>query len=616
MFKKLPKLRVVCPVVMLAAAVAVGCDPEPPRIEPVRFETLPAKQLPDFLKGTILERMDHANPDPVRVSNWGLVVNLPGTGDGTAPAFVRKYIVEEASKHGFGSAMSDGYQHVTPDKILDDPSRRAAIVRVDGFMHAGIRKGETFDVVVSALQDSGVTSLAGGDLYTTDLKIGGADGTNPRGVVDVQAKSAGTLFVNPALALNPGSSTSNQNISRTSRRVAVILDGGLCVRDQVLVLRLRAPQRSVMRQIQARINEHFDNGRVADPKNEAIMYLTVPASYRGDWERFIGVTMHLYLDGRPELLTGRARRLAEEALKRDAPLQDISFAWEAMGDVALPAITPLMSATYSQDVQFAAARAAACIGDPGASSALVRIASTPGHKWQTDAVRTLGMLPPTPGTARMLRKLLDSDSALVRIEAYKMLAANKSNYIVPTVMPRPGVDEKFVLDMVPVTSAPLVYATRSGVPRIAVFGTSVRIVTPLTFTALDDRLTITSVPGSDALTVFYRPLGPGRTIKILSRPDLAELIGWLGGYALDADQQIDLSYGEIVAIVQALAEKKCLVSGADSQLAAAFVLQPTAGAQGEYDDAPPFVPRGRPQSDVIPGLPTTRQLPQAAVDNK
>ena len=50
----------------------------------------------------------------------------------------------------------------------------------------------------------------------------------------------------------------------------------------------------------------------------------------------------------------------------------------------------------------------------------------------------------------------------------------------------------------------MVYATSTGVPRIAVIGRQVSLRTPVTFTAMDMRLSITSSDGTKLLTMFYR----------------------------------------------------------------------------------------------------------------
>lgn len=609
---------------VLVAGGAGGCGEKPKPPPPPRYETLPPKNLPAFLKGTVLERMDHLNSEALQVSNYGLVVNLPGTGDGTAPTKVREYIIKEMVKRGFGSVASkQGLEYLTPEKVLDNPRKNVAIVRVDGFMPPGVRQGQTFDCVVTALPDSGVTSLAGGSLYRSDLKFGGADAVDPAQVIEVQGKAEGAIFLNPVLSLNPKSATTDKNTSRTSRRQGVILDGGIADRDQPLILRMRAPQRSVVRQIEARIKQHFQDPSVASAKDEAILWLFVPPSYRYDWERFVGVCMHLYLDGTPEVLVTRAKRLAEEAMKPDAPLQNISYAWEAMGAVALPAITPLMDPSKPEDVQFSAARAAAFIGDPAAQQALQRIALTSTHRFQVDAVRTLGAIRPTPAVAALLRRLLDADSAVVRVEAYKALSTVRSTAITSIYLPKQGVDERFVLDVVPSSKPTVIYATRSGVPKLAIIGQPARISTPITFTALDDRLSISSRVdasadtsgggGRDTLTIFYRQEGNPRPVRVTTEPDLALLVHWLGGASPDPATRIDLSYGEIVAIVQALADQKRLVSVGPRSLggtpvAVNFVLQELSAVADQLSDAPPIPARVRPQSDQPPGLPTTRYV--------
>lgn len=589
----------------LCVSALSGCtSPQPaPKTLPPRYETLPPKELPPFLRGTILEQMDHINPDPIRVSAFALVVDLPGTGDGTAPTAVREYIMKELARRGFGSVSRPELQRLTPERVVDDPARRTAIVLVDGFMPPGIRKGESFDVVVSALPDSGVTSLAGGRLYRTELKWGGGDPRLPAGPVHTEAIAEGTIFINPSLMLNPRTGGGDEAAAKLSRRQGVIMDGGIATVDQPLILRMRAPQRALIRQIEFRIDQQFLDPNVASAKDEAILHLMVPERFRGDWEHFLGVVMNLYIDGTPELLVARARQLAEEALKPDAPLQNISYAWEGMGAVALPAVLPLMSPEHPQEVQFAAARAAAFIGDPTAQTALVRIAMTEGHRFQTDAVRTLGNLRPTPSVASALRQLLESPSALVRIEAYRVLARNRDRVIASVILPEVGRDERFVLDMVPSSRPPLVYATRSGIPRIALIGPAMQLQTPITFTALDDRFMITSRPGEAGVVLFHRRDGNARPVQVSSSTRLDELIGWLGGGSRDPAFRFDLTYGEVVAIVQALADQGRLVAAgrgdADAgAVAVNFLLQDAPDVEDLIADAPRIVPRDRSAGDL------------------
>src|SRR5262249_50665723 len=151
--------------------------------------------------------------------------------------------------------------------------------------------------------------------------------------------------------------------------------------------------------------------------------------YKGDWEHFVGVCTHLYMDGSPGVAPFKAKMLAEEAVKPDALLQDISYCWEALGPDALPFIRPLYT-NSSGDVSFAAARAGVYIGDSAAEDALLEIARTDGHTFQLNAVKILGSLNGSTRMDRMLAELLSAQNALVRIEAYRALTEHGSPAII------------------------------------------------------------------------------------------------------------------------------------------------------------------------------------------
>ena len=185
--------------------VNVGCSSKPkppPKAAVQRYEVLPPKKVPDWLRDSVLEQADLLGTESQVVNNFGLVVNLQGTGDARKiPNNVREYMLNELTKRGFGSANQQGFERVTPERVLND--NRAAVVRVDALIPPGARKGQRIDVQVSALENNDTTSLAGGMLYLTDLAPNGANQVNPGGLVDVIARARGSVFVNPAYALDP-----------------------------------------------------------------------------------------------------------------------------------------------------------------------------------------------------------------------------------------------------------------------------------------------------------------------------------------------------------------------------------------------------------------------------
>src|SRR5213076_864587 len=111
-----------------------------------------------------------------------------------------------------------------------------------------------------------------------------------------------------------------------------------------------------------------------------------------------------------------------------------------------------------QDVQFAAARAAAFIGDQYGQDMLVQIAHTPGHAFQVNAVQALGELPDSPLINASLATLLDAGESLVRIEAYKVLASHNDPHIFSKpIHSKLNPENEFVLDLIASGGPPLSY---------------------------------------------------------------------------------------------------------------------------------------------------------------
>ena len=403
---------------LVCAGAAVGCASRKPIARTSAHPNLGPKKVPAYLKGSVYELVELDNQRPLNASSFALVGQLHGTGDTKAPPAVRQWMIKEMVRHGFGSSAM-GYANMTPGRVLASPD--FAIVRVDAAIPPGAQ--------VSAIAND-TSSLAHGMLFETELRVDGANPQAPSARLQVEARCGGQITVNPAYALQAPATSASPGANsavRTSLRRGTVMDNGVIYQDRPLWLNVRQPQYSVARAIERRINDRFQQqadvprkdgqpgNLVAAAFDEGIVQVYVPRSFKGDWEHFAGVAAHLYLNSSSGFAATKAKELAEEAVKPDARLLDISFCWEGLGSPAMPAISRLM-AHNDPAVSFAAARAAAFIGDPSfaAQETLIRIAETRGHPFQLTAIQTLGKLPPSTALSQLLRRLLDAPEATVR----------------------------------------------------------------------------------------------------------------------------------------------------------------------------------------------------------
>jgi hypothetical protein len=129
------------------------------------------------------------------------------------------------------------------------------------------------------------------------------------------------------------------------------------------------------------------------------------------------------------------------------------------------------------------------------------------------------------------------------------------------------------LDVVPSTGEYLVYVTRSGQPRIALFGDGMRVRQPIFFTTPNDLVTINSTK-ADADLQVYRRVGARKRLSeaILAPPDLRSVVLALGGPAVKDEsgefQGLELTYSQVVGVLHRLCE-----GDVAKKVPAVFVLQ-------------------------------------------
>ncbi len=198
----------------------------------------------------------------------GLVVGLPGTGDGAASMATRKAMMSLFAKLG----------HATPvDQIV---AGSAAIVSVTAKLKTFSQNGDRLDVQIATLGDA--ASLVGGTLLMTPLKAAGGE---------VYAVAAGKVSTSsdssPKAVLTAGSISGGASVEKEFRPEIE--------RYGQVILSLRDPDFTTAMNIADVINTHLSGffAKAADPVR---IELTVPETYQGRVVEFVAEIEQLHAD--------------------------------------------------------------------------------------------------------------------------------------------------------------------------------------------------------------------------------------------------------------------------------------------------------------------------------
>ncbi|MCC6660564.1 MAG: flagellar basal body P-ring protein FlgI [Phycisphaerales bacterium] len=559
------------------AIVLTGCGGGPPkRARDVRPAVV--RDLPAVLRGTIGSETTLVRIQPQLISGYGLVVGLRGTGGGALPERVEVSMERELGLRGVGAGneMFRGtpFEGMTPRQLLRHPD--VAVVVVYAAMPPGAPNGAKFDVYVKAVNGGGLTSLEGGTLWTTELRLG-----PPSAYGTVQARqigiARGPIFVNPFAEPSQG-----ETFGRTTGRV---LDGGMIVNSSNFELRLDNTSHSRARAIQEAILNHFpegpgDSGPAARGRSASVIEVVAPRAYLDRAQEFTQLLAHTQID--PTAPEEYARKYAEALKTQPGLATPLSWCLQAIGRPALPFLRELYDEP-EMGPRLAALRAGAGLGDPRAALPLKSLAQTGPAALRPEAIEMLGRLDAGPTVDVALRDLLAEPSLEVRVAAYEALADRAERLRMAqwyremearpaaarVADPAPnlghmgrialsgdtlqGVERRvmggaFLLDLVPSDRDPLIYITQQGTPRVVVFGRDLRIRRPLMVSMWSDRLSIAADSETDDVRVFYRDPRTGQASVGRPGNSLVDLITYMARTPSPEDPTpgLGLPYSEVV----------------------------------------------------------------------
>jgi flagellar basal body P-ring protein FlgI len=544
----------------LLALMAVSCrDKKEVTVTIDEAEMLP--HLP-HVANTVSQYAVLEGGEMVPVQGYGVVIGLGQNGAREVPAHLRDYLTNYLAKQGIGSATK-GLGSLSPLRMLQDPD--TAVVLMGGAIPFGSPSGKSFDVSVTAMPNTQVRSLQGGYLLPGELRLSWMGQATPGGPTFPLAEAAGPVFVNPFI--DP---SNEEDLVRW--REGKIIGGGKVLKDQPLRIVLRRPDYARADLIRRRINDTFPTiKKVADAKNNTTIELNIPPSWRGDYEHFLGLVMHISLVSGAEW-ERHAKTVIEAMELPEASHNSLSLILEAMGRQVIPMLRSLYSSRNSS-AAFYAARAGARLKDDMSAQVLVRFAQAPSPL-QVKAIEELGrnhylLVPP-----QVLADLVNDENSSVRIAAYEAMLQRGDRSLVRRIR----IDDYVTLDVVTSQRSYVIYATQSNEAKIVLFGKDMEVSRPIFFRGLDNMLTVRATEGEE-LSVFRR-LPDGRFSDLVKcEPKVESLVRLLAARP-DAKPEgginfsMGLTYGQVLAVLYRMCE--------NNDIRARFVLQPAPNEMKIY----------------------------------
>jgi hypothetical protein len=518
------------------------------------------RDIPEVLRGTIGSETTLRGIEPVLVSGFGIVVGLNGTGGNANLDPSLQATMERELARGGVTRAPDGRRldelGVSPAEFLR--SKNVAVVIVEAAIAPAAPRGANFDVRVRALPNSEVTSLEGGTLWSTDLRIGPAtvfEGYKTHKI----AEARGQIFVN-AFA-EPGKSG-----DAVGRQIGRVIGGGVIVEplriQMVLDNDSHARARSILAAINTRFPEgRYDEGPIATGRDGSSLAIRIPFEYRDSPDELIRLLQATRIDqSQPQEW---ACRYVDELKKQPELSEALTWCLRALGDMAVRSgcLHPLYE--YPEiGPRLAALEVGAKLGDARVAPYLKELAISGPPALRAAAIDLMGGMVTNPQVGLALRQLLDAQELDIRVAAYEALSKRGDPLIQRRVV---GVDPnrpRFYLDLVPARE-PLIYVTQQGEPRIVLFGGRVignetdplRLQRPLLVSAWTNRLMLSAESPNTPIRLFFaddRFRGGGedghpREVQ-LSSDKLVDLI-YLMAHQITPDDPSDglnMSFSEVV----------------------------------------------------------------------
>ena len=423
-------------------------------------------------------------------------------------------------------------------RLID--SHNTAVVRVYGMMPTAGAKNQYFDVGVSALEGTQTTSLEGGWLYRTELKIRSSFGMTMK----ILAAAEGPVYID---TIDP--------LEKNNKTAGYVLAGGTVLDEYNVRLTLRRPDYRTASLIRNRLNERFGNG-TAKAVSPSLIQLAVPAKYKRQKQRFISIVKATYLAETRQAVKDRINAFIRKLAVSDDK-EESEIALEAIGNRSFSKLTALLNSTDEQ-VRLRAARCMLNLGSDRGLDTLRKIATDAGSLYRRQALEAITTAASRNDAAAISRMLLRDEDPDIRLAAYEALRKLDDIAIMQSL-----IGHNFYLEQIAQTKHKMIFASRSGQPRIVLFGAPIYCRDNIFVESADGNITINAPAGEKYVSIIRKhPKRPNVIVKLQSSFELSDIIRTLCEEPVkkNKDEQpgLNVSYAEAIALLKQMCDKGAL----------------------------------------------------------
>jgi len=470
---------------------------------------------------------DLVKPEPVPVEGCGLVTGLPDTGSAYCPpqirAYLKQYILTQLPT-----------ERVDLDALID--SKKTAVVWLEGALPPTPSVDDHFDVRVSLVPGSEATSIRGGWLNRAQLVPRGTFGVDTPPLATV----SGPVFIDPLAT------------AQTDSKSGCILGGGRTLYEYSALLRLRRGNYRMASDIRNRLSERY-GPNVARAASNRDIEVKVPPEYRWRKERFLAMVPVTFIEVTDELLAARVNWFVQQlAAGTDKATAEVAL--EAVGRESLGKLGALLDAA-DPEVRLRAARCILGLGDDRGFPVLRELAVDVKSPFRREAFDAIMVSAKRNDAVALAQRLLRDDDMTMVLAAYEHLRR-----LDDPAISREFIGRSFYLERVVQTNRRVIFVSRSGDPRVVLFGAPLECGRSIFVESPDQSIVVNARAEHDYISITRRhPTRSGIMGPIRTGFGVAEVVRTLGGEATAGSagqvQGLGASYEEIIAVLEQLVGK-------------------------------------------------------------